>query len=789
MNVEDFFHGLDRLFSEGNKNQIESYFQENLNQAEQEKDIGARITILNEKMGYYRETSQYKQAKRCIAEALELIHQAGLSDSLPHATTLLNAANALRAAGDLENAMAYYNQVFALFEGRVPRMDFRYAELYNNVSLLYQEMQRYDMASQCLMNALEIVEQTPEKEFEKAVTLTNLGNSELQEGKLEKAVEHLAQAIALFQSMQTTDTHMAAALSGMGEVCFRKGDLEQSETYYEQALQMIENYIGRTEAYERVKERLTEVQNCHRNRNKQQTGEEQKRMSGMELSRRFYEEYGAAMIHKKFPEFEERIAVGCVGEGSDRYGFDDAISEDHDFGTGFSLWLTDEDYGQIGCELQQAYENLVKETQPDDLHTLWTKHAEGRFGVRKIHDFYEQLTGFPEGPIRLTDWITMPEDRLASAVNGCVFRDNLGEFSRIRNQIKGYYPDKVWLEKLAQYTSLFGQYGQYNYRRMGKRLDWVAAGLMREKAVEYALHCVYLINRQFSPHDKWLQRGIKGFEFCDGVGELCERLVLTDITKIEENCSLMEQIAAKLLEGMLAQGLVYQRKKGDILYLEAYGEELKERGEWADYTEREMAENIAALEFQAFDEVQNEGGRAGCQDDWQTFRIMRGSQYMTWTKDMLLQYKMDFTGNLSEGWNMITEKYGRMMESTAPEEYARLEPNLPPVTQEKKNIVNEIVRIQVDWMEDFQSRYPSMAANARVIHTSEDTAWDTSYETYLRGELLTYSDAMLVMYGRFITRLVKEEKNLAEWTMTNTALLYGYESLNAAEEALSNSAR
>ena len=57
MNVEDFFHGLDRLFSEGNKNQIESYFQENLNQAEQEKDIGARITTLNEKMGYYRETA------------------------------------------------------------------------------------------------------------------------------------------------------------------------------------------------------------------------------------------------------------------------------------------------------------------------------------------------------------------------------------------------------------------------------------------------------------------------------------------------------------------------------------------------------------------------------------------------------------------------------------------------------------------------------------------------------------------------------------------------------------
>lgn len=786
MDIDVFFNGLDSLFAQGDMEQVEPYFRQNLSQAEQEQDIGARITILNEMMGFYRETSQYEKAKQSIHDVLELIEQAGLADSLPHATTLLNSANALRAAGELQTAMEYYNQVFALFEGRVPQMDFRYAELYNNVSLLYQEMKRFDMASLCLLNALEIVKQTPGKEFQLAVTLTNLGSSQLQEGKLEDAVKHLRQAVELFQSMQVTDTHMAAALSAMGDACFRQGELGQSETYYEQALQMIENYIGKTEAYRRVEANLEQVKRCQANKEQnKQKSEDRKRISGLDLSRRFYEEYGASMIHEQFPKYENRIAVGFVGEGSDRFGFDDEISEDHDFGPGFSMWLTDEDYEKIGKELQDAYDELVKQYYESSLHTLWTKHAQGRFGVRKIHDFYLQLTGFPEGPIYETDWGTMPEERLAAATNGCVFRDDFHEFSRIRNQIKRYYPNEIWLLKLAQYTSLFGQYGQYNYQRMAKRQDWVAAGLMREKAVEYALHSVYLINRQFCPHDKWLQRGIEGFEFCDGIGGLCEQLIFTDIRKIEENCSLMEQIAAKLLEGILAQGLVYPRKKGDVLYLENYGEELNERANWVDCTEKEIAERIAVVEFQAFDQVKNEGGRAGCQDDWHTFRIMRVSQYMTWTKEMLLQYKMDFEGNLAEGWNMITEKYGRMMESTAPEEYAKLEPNFPPVSEEKRNIVNEIVRIQVAWMEEFQSRYPKMASNARTIHTSEDTPWDTSYETYLRGELLTYSDNMLVMYGRFIAQLVKEEKNLAEMILTNTALLYGYESLDAAEQALS----
>lgn len=781
MNVDVFFSGLDTLFSQGDMEAVEPYFQEQQKQAEQEGDIGAQITILNESMGFYRETSQYEKAKECIQKVLELIEVAGLADSLPHATTLLNSANALRAAGELETAMEYYNRVFALFEGRVPQRDFRYAELYNNVSLLYQELGRYDMASQCLLNALAIVQEQPGKEFQMAVTLTNLGSSQLQEGKIEEAIQHLTRAITLFQSMQVSDTHLAAALSAMGEACFRQEEFQQAETYYQQALEMIEAYIGQTDAYRRVKASLEEV----RRRQTESVQKKEARRSGMELSLQFYKTYGVDMIHQQFADYENRIAVGFAGEGSDRFGFDDIWSEDHDFGAGFCMWVTDEDYDAIGSELQQAYEELVRKYDREPQNKLWTIHSQGRFGVRRIHDFYEQLTGFPEGPVIKKEWMEAGEERLAAATNGAVFRDDLGEFSRIRNQILRYYPLDIWLLKVAQYTSLFGQYGQYNYQRMAKRQDWTAAAIMREKAVEYALHSVYLINQRFCPHDKWLPRGIEGFEFCEDIGRLCEQMIFTDIRKVNENCSFMEQIAAVILEGMVQQGLVYPRKKGDILYLETYGDALAKKAEWMELTIEELAEEIAKMEFEAFDKVKNEGGRADCQDDWHTFRIMRVSQYLTWTKEMLLQYAMDFQGAYADGWNMITEKYGRMMESTAPDEYAKLEPDFPPVSQEKRSIVDEVVSIQVAWMEVFQSRYPKLTANARVIHTSEDTPWDTSYETYLRGELLTYTDTMLVMYGRFVAQLMKDGKNLAEMILKNTTLLYGYEGLDAAEQALS----
>ena len=81
-------------------------------------------------------------------------------------------------------------------------------------------------------------------------------------------------------------------------------------------------------------------------------------------------------------------------------------------------------------------------------------------------------------------------------------------------------------------------------------------------------------------------------------------------------------------------------------------------------------------------------------------------------------------------------------------------------------------------MEKFAQEFPIVAGNARVIHTSEDTFFRTSYETYLRGELLTYSDDTLKLYGQFIVSLARENKDLAKMIMENTAHMYGYEDLS-----------
>ena len=96
-----------------------------------------------------------------------------------------------------------------------------------------------------------------------------------------------------------------------------------------------------------------------------------------------------------------------------------------------------------------------------------------------------------------------------------------------------------------------------------------------------------------------------------------------------------------------------------------------------------------------------------------------------------------------------------------------------------------IVKQQLAWMEEYQAKYPVLASGNRLLYSSEDTPYDTSFQTYLLGELRTYSDSTLHTYWQFINELKKEGKSLALLTMEAEVKAYGYEGLDAAEKALS----
>ena len=190
---------------------------------------------------------------------------------------------------------------------------------------------------------------------------------------------------------------------------------------------------------------------------------------------------------------------------------------------------------------------------------------------------------------------------------------------------------------------------------------------------------------------------------------------------------------------------------------------------------------IVEMEWKLFDQVQNIGGRADCQDNRTTFFIMRSSQLMVWSTEMLDSYYDDLLTAHRSGRNLLTEKYAYMMERTSPEEFAGIRDALPPRSPQKDADIEEICKAHVIWQEELAAQYPRLTGNGRPIRRSADSKVCTSFETYLWGELATYSEKTIQLYAAYVRRLQREGKNLCRMILENTVSQYGYASLEQAE--------
>ena len=97
----------------------------------------------------------------------------------------------------------------------------------------------------------------------------------------------------------------------------------------------------------------------------------------------------------------------------------------------------------------------------------------------------------------------------------------------------------------------------------------------------------------------------------------------------------------------------------------------------------QLIERIVRHEWDQFQRTNNEGGRAACQGNWPVFRQMRTSQFMTWPDPLLDSYLADLVEAERVGRNLVTEKYGRMMESTAPLRILKHFMSWPPMSMMK----------------------------------------------------------------------------------------------------------
>lgn len=774
LDTDQILAQVDALYEENKGEEAEQLMLRSVEEAVRLKDDGARLQLQNELLGYYRETSQREKVYQMASEAIEHAKAMGLEGTVPYATTLLNVATAYRACGRLEESKEYYARVQEIYDSQLEPDSMLMAGLKNNIALLYQETGDFAAAKEKLLEALAIVTGRGVA-YEMAVTYANLASTCMQLRQSEEAREYALKSVEIFEREGVADSHYAAALATLGAYSFHKKDFKKALEHYTRGMEAVERNLGRNEYYHRLQENAAA---CERALVKEEQG------AGLALARQYYESCGRQMIEERFPAYAGKIAVGLAGRGSDCFGYDDAASRDHDWGPDFCMWVTDGTYEEIGKELQQAYESLPEEF--GGYKRASRVNGRNRRGVIRISEFFEGLVG--AASYEEIDWRSVSDFGLAAAVNGEVFRDDEGVFTAFRDRLKEGYPEDILYLKLAESAARFSQTAQYNYLRMLRRGDILTAQMMVWDGLKEAMKLQHYIERKYPPHDKWLYRSLTSLEQGGEMGgmlqDISSRLAGSGVMKnaLEEEPieKKIERVASYFAAEMYRAGFISDTDS----YLDAHSEELVYKASLLVKEKEALVEEIAKLEFEAFDKVKNEGGRASCQNDWATFSIMRKSQYLTWNRNMLIQYLYDFHREYRRGHNLIEEKYGRMMESTAPEKYEEIKSYFPELTQEKREIIEQIVRFQVGWMEKFSEEYPELASNARNIHTYEDNSENTSYETYLRGELGTYSDKMLELYGRYVVGYARSGKNLTRDIMELSVKMYGYADVEDAERKM-----
>lgn len=271
-------------------------------------------------------------------------------------------------------------------------------------------------------------------------------------------------------------------------------------------------------------------------------------MKGLELSEKYFFQCGLPILNEKFPKIVDKAAFGLVGSGSECYGFDDELSQDHDFEPSFCIFLPSNTFSRKEIfEMERVYSSLPSEFCGFKKTNINPAGGQRR-GVILADEFYASKIGTSSPPDNLSDWFSIPEEFLFEATNGKIFLDNEGSFSNVRQKIS-YYPDDVRLKKLAGNLMQAYLTGVYNFVRASQRNDLLTAQLCAFEFVKSYTESVFLINRTYSPYYKWKYPKFKSLPVLSDTYSDIE-ILLCGQSDFRKNAEIITRLSDKLISAL-----------------------------------------------------------------------------------------------------------------------------------------------------------------------------------------------------------------------------------------------
>ena len=198
----------------------------------------------------------------------------------------------------------------------------------------------------------------------------------------------------------------------------------------------------------------------------------------------------------------------------------------------------------------------------------------------------------------------------------------------------------------------------------------------------------------------------------------------------------------------------------------------------------ELIKEIIDREWEMFSVLKNTGGVAECQNNKPEFIIMRSGQWDNLPDKILESYKQDLIEAKKAGRNLLEEKYIRMMEYSAPSEFEEVKHLLPNISNGSLTLIKQIEKIYLDWGDEFESKFPKFSKLCRPLRSSGDIPERASVQTYLIGELSSYSTRTVLFYYDYVKQCVEKGINLIYVTHTDVVKKKGFNSIEEVESAL-----
>ncbi len=186
----EFIKELDGFYTRNDLAAAGEYLTRNLDLCRREGNRAGVLTVLDECVGYYRQTGDTEAGMNAVNECLDLINEMCLDDKTS-GTILLNCATTMKAFGKAKEAMKYYRLAEEKLLSAIPANDPLIAGLYNNEALALQDNGDMEKAEEYFLKALEITALSDSTALEYAVTCVNLAHLRFDRDYLDTSVNGL----------------------------------------------------------------------------------------------------------------------------------------------------------------------------------------------------------------------------------------------------------------------------------------------------------------------------------------------------------------------------------------------------------------------------------------------------------------------------------------------------------------------------------------------------------------------------------------------------------------------